>query len=259
MERDYEIQVVAKAIRAIETLAEADTELGVTEVATALGISRNASFRLLYTLEKAGFVDKNLEAKKYRLGVRLFELGNLVMQTSDLRHLVTPLLKPLHEEFHETVSLAILHDGQVLYVERLESPRSLRTSFTVGSRAHAHSTSVGKAMLAFLPRKEVDGIIAKHGLPQMTSHTITDAEQLRQALERVCQLGYSTDCGENVEGVCCFGAPILDRWNRPIAGISISGPEHRLSDQERRKRIGQMIVRVSHELSRIHGWTEVPR
>jgi DNA-binding IclR family transcriptional regulator len=258
MERDYEIRVVTRAIRVLETLAEADTELGTTEIATTLGISRNAAFRLLYTLEQTHCVEKSPETKKYSLGLRMFELGNSVIKTSDLRDLAVPIVKPLHEMYRETVSLAVMHDGQILYVERLESPRALRTSFTIGSRAYAHSTSLGKAMLAFMAQEEVEAVVSEHGLRQITSHTITSMAQLEEEMEVIRQRGYAVDQEENVDGICCVGAPVFDRFGGPRAAISISAPGARLVDPEYRRKVGGAIVQASHELSRKLGWIPVP-
>jgi len=253
---NYEIQVVSRAIRVLETLAEAHTALGVSEVADRLGLSKNAAFRLLYTLEKSGCVEKNPETKAYCLGIKLFELGSSVIQTEDLRQLAMSVLESLQEEHQETVNLAMIHEGQVLYVERLESPQTLRTSTTVGTRAPAHSTSIGKALLAHVPRQEVEAILAKHGMPRRTPRTICDVEHLMHELEVIRRRGYAIDKEENIEGVRCIGAPVFDRHGRPIAAISISGPAHRLVDEERLRRVSDSVVSAARELSRKLGWVD---
>ncbi len=252
--QDYEIRVVTRTFRVLEVLAEANTASGVAEIADTLDLSRNAVFRILHTLEQGGYVEKIPDSKKYKLGLRLFQLGNSVFKTTDLPRLAMPILEPLLQEFLETVNLALMYEGQILYVDRLESPRSLRTSTTIGSRAYAHSTSLGKAMLAYMLPEEVEAILSKYGLCRVTRNTITEIDRLKVELKITRQRGYAIDNEETVEGVCCVGAPVFDRQRKPIAAISVSGPTHRINDQEQCHQIAHAVVNASHELSRMLGW-----
>jgi DNA-binding IclR family transcriptional regulator len=255
LNRDYSIKVVKRAFEALEVLASAERGLGVTEVAQALGVSCNSAFRLLHTLEESGYVRRDPNSKKYFLGLRLFELGNAVFHSRDLRELARPILQQLLNRFQETVNLAVLQDMHVVYIERLESPLSLRTSSTVGSRANAHSTSLGKAMLAFLPQGHVRRLMAETKLEARTAKTITDPQTLERELELTRQRGYAVDDGENLEGVCCVGAPVFDSQGSVVAAISVSAPLQRLNDLAKRKEIGLAVMQSAYDLSLRLGFT----
>jgi len=254
LERDYAIEAVSRALRAVEALAQANDGLGAGELARALGLPRNTAFRLLYTLEKHGYVRQDPGSKKYLLGIRLFELGNAVFRSTDLSVLARPVLQALLERFQETVNMAVLHDDSLVYIMRLESSRSLRTSSAIGGRVPLHSTALGKAILAFLPDAQLAGLIGKERLPALTSKTITDPRQLHRELEFVRQRGYALDHEESVEGVCCLGAPIFDRSGSVAAAVSISGPLQRLKDSAKREEVGQALVQAAHDVSRRIGY-----
>jgi len=247
--RDYSIDVVKRAFSLLETLANSEVELGIKDIAQSIGISSNSAFRLLFTLESLGYVHKNPEIKKYGLDIGLFRLGNAVIKNKDINNVARPLLRELLNSFQETVNLAVLHGIYVVYIERLESPMSLRTSNAIGSRAPAYSTSLGKAILAYQPISLLKDVISKTNLERVTPKTITNPQILEQELDKIRQRGYSVDDEENVTGVYCIGAPIFSALNRAEAAISISAPVQRLSDPEKREDIGTALIRVAREIS----------
>lgn len=254
MGRDYSIEVVHRALRVLETLARAQGPLSLSAVAQALDIPRNAAFRLLYTLEGTGYVQKDAASKRYSLGLRLFELGNAVFHSSDWRDLARPVLQGLWTRFNETVNLGVLDDTKVLYVERLESPHSLRTSSRIGSRADAHATAMGKAMLACQQPEQVEAFLARATLRPMTAHTITDAQALRQELALTRERGYAIDNEENIEGVCCVGAAVLGRAGQVLAALSVSAPAQRLGGSDKWAEVGVAVTEAARELSRRLGY-----
>jgi len=254
LERDYTVEVVSRALRVVEALAQANDGLGAGELARALGLPRSTVFRLLYTLEKHGYVHQDPNSKKYSLPLKLFELGNAVFRSTDVCVVARPVLHALWERFQETVNMAVLHDDCVLYVERFESPRSLRASHTIGGRGHVHSTAVGKAMLAFLSDAHTAALIGKRTLPAFTSKTITDPRELQRELELIRQRGYALDDEESTEGVCCLGAPVFDRSGCVVAAVSVSGPLQRLKDSAKREEVGHALVQAAHEVSRRMGY-----
>jgi IclR family KDG regulon transcriptional repressor len=257
-ELKYEIEVVTRAFQILEAFTESRSELGVAEISKRLKLSKNAVFRLLFTLQRGGYVEKNSETKKFRLGLKLFRLGNAVLQTDDWYQLALPIMDQLREQFKETVNLAVMHQGMILYIQRLESPSSLRTSNRIGSRAHVHSCALGKAILAYMDPKEVNAILSQRGLPQMTPNTITQANLLESQFKITRARGYSIDNEENVRGVVCLGAPIFNAQGEPIAAISISGPKERMRDSRKLAEMGQAIATGSRELSMRLGWIQSP-
>jgi DNA-binding IclR family transcriptional regulator len=141
----YQIAVVRKAIAVVELLANSECPMGPAEIASHLNMSRNAAFRLLTTLHSGGWVEKDAEARKYQLGLKLFQLGSAAFRSRDVRRLAFPIAEELRNRYEETVNLALLDGAQVVYVERLESRRSLRTATAIGTRAPLHCTALGKA------------------------------------------------------------------------------------------------------------------
>ncbi len=224
----YTIQVLAKALDLLEALGQARAGLTLAELSRRLELPKSSVFRYLATLEARGYVEKVPETDRYRLGLRLFEIGNLVASHFDVTEFALPFMRKLVETFRETVNLAVLYQGEVVYLQILESTRSMRMSAQPGQRNLCHSTALGKALLAYLPESERQAIVAQHGLPALTPRTITTVEQLQEELARVRHRGYAIDDIENEEGVRCVAAPIFNYRGEPIAAISISGPADRM-------------------------------
>ncbi len=226
--RDYSIAVVLRTFDILESLAEAKRPLGPTELARRVGTTPSAAFRILKTLEERGYVARDSITGQYRLGTRLAYLGERSTGALDLRQIARPALEELQRRFRETVNLGVLEDDQIIYIDMVESDQGLRMAARVGARDHPHSTSLGKAILAYLPEPELERYLQRP-LPRLTPHTITDPVALRAELERVRASGVAEDHEENEEGACCFGAPVFNHLGRVVAAISISGPAIRLS------------------------------
>jgi IclR family KDG regulon transcriptional repressor len=228
--RKYQIAVVHKAIAVVELLASSDHPMGPAEIASRLQMSRNAAFRLLTTLHSCGWVEKDAEARNYQLGLKLFQLGSAAFRSRDIRRLAFPIAEELRNRYEETVNLALLDGAQVVYVERLESRRSLRTATAIGTRAPLHCTALGKAILAHLPHEQASALLASEPMVALTDGTITDHAALSAELEAIRQQGYAQDIEENSIGVHCLGAPIFDSYGRVIAALSVSGPAQRMAE-----------------------------
>jgi len=225
--RDYGIAVVRRALDILEALAQTPRPLGPTELARRVGTTPSAAFRVLKTFEERGYVARDSVSGQYRLGTRLAYLGERSTGTLDLRHVARPVLEELHRRFRETVNLAVLDNDHIVYIDMIESDHELRMAARVGARDHPYSTSLGKAILAYLPEPELERYLQRP-LPRRTPHTITDPVALRAELERVRASGVAEDHEENEEGACCVGAPVFDHQGRVVAAISVSGPTVRL-------------------------------
>src|SRR6267378_8247570 len=147
----YRVQVLDRALAALEVLAARPQEHSLVELCNALKLHKSTVHRLMMVLEQHRFVDKNPETGRYRLGLKLFEFGSKAIAALDPRRHARPYLDRLQRELGETVFFCILDGGQVFYLDKVESQQSIRTACTVGSRAPAYCTAVGKAMLAELP------------------------------------------------------------------------------------------------------------
>jgi DNA-binding IclR family transcriptional regulator len=221
-------QVVDRVVDILETLARLGPELGVSDVARALDLKKATAHRLLATLLRRGLVAQDPITRRYRLGMKLWELGVLATSHVDWADRVKPHLQQLTSATGETTHLAVLNDGQVLYVDKVESNRSLRMPSQVGRRLPVHCTGVGKALVAYLPPEVFPGIVARHGLASFTANTITDPVLLQGELELVRVRGYAVDQEEIEEGLVCIAAPIRDHTSHVVAAVSVAGPSSRL-------------------------------
>ena len=253
----YKVQVLDRALAALAILASRSSECGLAELCAALRLHKSTVHRLMMVLEQHRLVVKNQETGRYRLGLKLFELGSKAIDGFDLRGRARPYLDRLQRQFGETVFFCILDDGQVFYVEKVESQQSVRTACTVGSRAPAYCTAVGKAMLAELAEHEVSDVIRRWGLKAVTANTITTATALKAELRAVRSRGYAIDDEEKEEGLRCVSAAVRGHSGKLFAAISVSGPAFRMT-KERIPEIGQAVMRAANELSTELGYEGAP-
>src|SRR5882762_8269255 len=227
----YRVQVLDRALAALEVLAARTTECGLAEICTTLKLHKSTAHRLMMVLEQHRLVDKNPDTGRYRLGLKLFEFGSKAFGAMDMRRHAKPYLDRLQRELGETVFFCMLDEGQVFYIEKLESQQSVRTACTVGSRAPAYCTAVGKAMLAELTEAEVDQIVRRWGLKAVTANTITTATALKAELRAVRSRGYAIDDEEKEEGLRCVSAAVRGHSGKLFAAMSVSGPAFRMSKE----------------------------
>lgn len=245
---DGQVRSVAKALTIVDLLARHGREMSLAEIARELGLAKSTAHGLLATLREFRYVEQQTAEGKYRLGVRLFEIGNVVANSWDVRRIAAPYIERLVDQFEETVHLAILDQDRVLYIDKRDSRRSIRIVSQVGARLPAHCSGVGKALLAHLPISEVRRIVAARGLPSFTMNTITDPRRLEEELQRIRQQGYSVDNEEIMDGLRCVAAPVRDHMGRVCAGVSVSGPVARLTG-ERFDQAAVLITRTAAEIS----------
>jgi DNA-binding IclR family transcriptional regulator len=253
----YRVQVLDRALAALEVLSARPQEHSLVELCNALKLHKSTVHRLMMVLEQHRFVDKNPETGRYRLGLKLFEFGSKAIGALDLQRHSKPYLNRLLQEIDETVHFCILDDGQVLYIAKVEPQRSVRMACTVGSRAPAYCTAVGKAMLAELPDAEVNSIIRRRGLKAITKNTLTTAAKLKAELKAVRIRGFAIDDEEKEEGLRCVGAAVRGHSGRLIAAISVSGPAFRVT-KERIPDIGRAVMAAAGDLSEELGYQVVP-
>jgi IclR family transcriptional regulator, KDG regulon repressor len=222
------VQSVERALIILDVLKENPNGLGITEIAKRLDVAKSSAHRLTTTLCSFGFVRKNIESDKYLLGLKVVELGEAVLESLDLRTVASPFLQELVNELGETVHLVILENSEIVYIDKIESPKTIRMYSRIGKRAPVHCTGVGKAMMAFLHEEEINQIIINRGLKRYTEYTHTTKGELLKNLEEIRNSGYSIDEQEHELGIRCVAAPVFDHKNKVIAGISVAAPINRL-------------------------------
>ncbi len=164
------IQSVERAAEILELFMETYPELSIKEISDHLGLSKSTVHGIMKTLEHRGYLQQNPENQKYRLGIKLFELGNFVGKHLDIGNIARPIIRKLVEELNETVHLTIFERDEVIYIEKLEGPRALTIYSHIGKRAPIHCTGVGKAILAYLSEDEVERLLAKENLKSRILH-----------------------------------------------------------------------------------------
>ncbi len=249
----YKIQVLDRAVSIINAIAESRPDAGLAELAETAQLHKSTAHRILMILEGHRIVDRDPQTGRYRLGLRLFELGTIAVGSFNIRERARRHLERLLYEVDETVHLCVLDGGEVLYLDKFEPSRSVRMASRIGRRNPAHCTAVGKAMLAWLPERETDEILRKHGLQRLTQNTITTPAELKVELKRIRKRGYSIDNEEVEEGVRCVGAAILDHVGRPLAAISVSAPSFRMA-MEKVEIVAGPVCRAAQRLSEESGY-----
>ena len=244
----YRIKVLQKAFRLLDLFnTDAVEELSVPEITEKLGYSQPTSFRIISNLEEEGYLEKNLETGKYRLGMKFFFLGGRVKPYHFLKTAARPLLTDLNQQTGETVHLAVLHHYQVLYLDKIDGIHNVRVVVSqVGHKLPAHCSGVGKVLLAYLPRDEVKAAIEKTGLPAFTQNTITTWNQLEAELEDIRGREFAIDDEEIELGLKCLAAPIFVD-GRVEAALSVSLPKDRFERVSRE--LPRQVVQTARDLS----------
>lgn len=238
----------------LEALARAGEPSGVSELARQLQLTKSNVHRLLQTLNERGYV-RNLGATgRYEVTLKLWELGVEVLDKLDVKRVAFEPMERLVALTGETVHLSILDHGEVVYIDKVDSPQPVRAYSKVGGRAPAYCVATGKALLAHASPATVSAVARE--LRSHTANTITDAAELRAELKRVLDAGYAINRGEWREGVCGVAAPIRDGRGSVIAAIGISGPVDRLKPRVA-KQFAPAVVEVARSISSRLGWNGV--
>lgn len=248
----YRIQAIERAVAILNAFSADEPELGVTEIAEKLELHKSTVHRFLVNLEAAGLVERDRRSSRYRLGLRIFELGGLVLQQMNLWDEALPFLEGLVRDSGETGHLAVLDGGEAVYIEKVEARRALRIPSAIGRGYPAHATSLGKVLLAHLEDEPREQVIADRGLRRCTPKTITDPDLLREELKRVRAQGYAVDDQEYEEGLRCVGAPITGHTGQVVAAIGIGGPATRVTP-ERVADLSELVMAAAGNLSRRMG------
>jgi len=251
----YRVQVLDRALALLDAIGDQKGTFSLAELCISQKLHKSTVHRLLMVLERHRLVEKNPDTGRYRLGLKLFELGSKAIAALDLRACARPHMARVHESTRETVNLCILDQGEVLYIEKMEPERNLRMASSVGHRFPAYTTALGKAILAELSEPEVDLIIGRWGFKGKTPNTITTSAALKSELRATLSRGYAIDDEENEEGARCVGAVIHDHTGRPFAAISVSGPSFRVT-RDKVPIIAKEVVEAAVAISKDLGYRE---
>jgi IclR family acetate operon transcriptional repressor len=252
----YRVQSVERAFALLEALAEAGPEgMTLSSLARSLGVSKSTAYAILQTLLAGGFVaDAGAGmSRRYRLGMALARLGDVVVSQIALRDVAMPVIRDLTAETGLTSRLAVLDEAYAIVIARVDAPQStVRFTASLGKREHLHCSAVGKSMLAALPAVTVYEIVAAVGLPGKTPHTITDESVLQAELAVVARRGYAIDDEEDAEGVFCVGSAVFDHSAHCVGAVSVTGLKLELPAW-RIEQIGASVRGHAARISRLLG------
>jgi IclR family transcriptional regulator, acetate operon repressor len=227
-DNDYLVRAVERVCAILSLLQESVDGVSLVEIAAATELPKSSAFRYLHTLEVHRYVEHDQKLALYRLG-----LGFVTMQSRQvevLRQRLLPWLESLRDQLGETLNLGILDGDSVIYLDIVESRRSVRQAASTGDRDPIHSTALGKAIAAHLPEDRVRDILSRSGMPALTANTITNIDDYLGDLAKVRRIGYAMDDGENEVDGRCVAVPILP--SRLPAALSLSAPASRLPLQQ---------------------------
>lgn len=216
-----------KGMAVLETLALAEKARGVTELASELKLTKSNIHRLLQALQRRGFVTKDLETNRYKMTLKLWELGAHILSRIDLKEASSSHLHDLALRTNETVHLSVLDDNCVIYIDKIDSLHPVRAYSRVGGRAPAYCVATGKVLLAYQPASVISRIAPK--IERFTERTLRNGRELEEELARVRRLGYAVNRGEWREGVCGIAAAVRDSSRTVIAAVGLSGPALRMN------------------------------
>lgn len=226
----YVVKPIYKAVRVLRTVCESPVALSLKDIAELSEIPKSTVYRYLYTMQKLDMITHDPQAETYSPGLGLWWLMQTADPFANLRQIGRRERRKLMNRFNETVNLGVLTGSQVLYLEIIESSRSLRMQAQPGTRDDVHSTALGKALLGFRPRSQWKTLIPEK-MVRRTEHTIVARDVFLANLEQVRRDGYAIEHGENEDGATCIAAPILDEQGASIASISVSLPTSRTSEE----------------------------
>jgi len=247
----YRVRAVEKALSILGLFTLEQPELRVVDMAARLRTNKSTVHRMVLTLERAGYLRRNPTSGTYSLGLRIVELGAVAVSNLEVRQQARPHLERLQGDTGLTVHMAVLDGPDIVYVEKLEGRAGVRLFSSVGRRAPAHCTALGKVLLAYLPREAARDLLCSRPLRPHTRRTMIDPLEILAHLEVVRQRGYAIDMQEHQELVHCVAAPVFDHTGTVIAAISMTliGSDFREEQlHEYARRVADAAAAVSRDM-----------
>ncbi|MBK4713824.1 MULTISPECIES: DNA-binding transcriptional regulator KdgR [Tenebrionibacter/Tenebrionicola group] len=228
------VSSVMKVFGILQALGE-EREIGITELSQRVLMSKSTVYRFLQTMKTLGYVAQEGESEKYSLTLKLFELSARALQNVDLIRIADIQMRELSRQTRETIHLGALDEDSIVYIHKIDSMYNLRMYSRIGRRNPLHSTAIGKVLLAWRDINEVQDIVNHITFTRSTSRTIGGPDALLAVLEQVRKQGFGEDNEEQEEGLRCIAVPVFDRFGVAIAGLSISFPTLRFSEEKLRE------------------------
>jgi DNA-binding IclR family transcriptional regulator len=231
----------SKFMTVLQRIADAPTPPNVAALAAATGFPRPTVYRIVAALASEGLIAEGVDEATFALGPRLINLASRSWEQSSVRVASAQVLAELRDATRETVHLAVPSAQGMVYIDKLESPQTVRMASRIGTGVTLYSSSVGKAYLAALPPDVCEQLIAQIGFVRFTPNTITSCAKLRKEIKATQERGYSLDNEENELQIFCCGAAILDAKGTPVGCVSISMPLYRHSEAATQANVRRLL------------------
>lgn len=226
------VQSVDRALSILEMLSDYSEGLGIKDISEKVELHKSTVHRLLRTLIVKGFVEQDDTSNKYRISLKMFELGYKRIENIDIVGASKPHIENLMKSVNEVVHLVVRDKNKIVYIDKVEADNTIRMASTIGRRSPLYCTSVGKAILAYMSEEEMEEIWNKSNVKKLTKNTITDLNEFKKELHEIRNQGYAEDDEENELGVRCIGVPIFNRLGKVEGAISVSGPTTRITKKK---------------------------
>lgn len=246
------VQSIDRAVSIIECFTENKRELKLSEIACMLDLNKSTVHGLLNTLKYHGFIEQDEITQKYRLGIRFIGYGDLVINSMDISNIAYPIMERICGEIEETVHIAMLDGSDVVYIEKKECNKSIKTSTKIGARVPAYFTADGRIILSYLGKEKLKELLPRN-IKRLTHNTITDKLELLKILTEIYQNGYAIDYEETVQGLVCVAAPIFDYNGAVRYSLSATVPTVRMDEYIIKEYI-DIIKEAANEISHRIGY-----
>jgi IclR family acetate operon transcriptional repressor len=245
------VQALDRGLNLLRELASARS-ITLSDLATRTDMPPSSTHRILSTLQKHGYVEFDETTQEWMIGIEAFRIGNTYLMRTNLVEAARKTLRHLMEETGETANLGIADNGDVVFIDQVETHNPIRAFFRPGTRGHMHASGIGKSLLADMLRRDVEKIIQKKGQPEFTQKSLVSSKDLFIDLEATRKRGWSIDNEERYSGMCCVASNIYNSFGEAIAGISVSGPtvrfpKHVISE------LGPKVKRAADEVTQAIG------
>lgn len=246
------VNSLAKGLRVLESFSAERAELTLSEVAALATLDPGTAFRMLNTLVMAGYVSRIPGSRRFRLTLKVTDLGLHAIGRADLREIARPILRSLVGEVNEAASLGVLDGADILYIERVRAGLTrIGVDIRIGTTIPAFWSTIGEAMLAFLPPHELSRVLAIKPRPGVFPHKPMNKDEIMRNLQNVREHGYSLRDSYFGSGLRVLAVPVLDVDNYPVAALSVAVPQLQLSMKEFRSRALDAVRRAANDIARV--------
>lgn len=249
--KSYQVKSVDRALQVLSCFNLPYPERTLAELAELTGIPKPTVFRLLSSLEAAQFIERTADNQKYTVGIRVFELGNVYLANLSIERVLSPYMQRITQKYNIACNLAILDDGQVVYVASTNTSGPFQYAPIIGYRHHIHCSALGKALVLDMPDHDILQMLQTRGMPPLSPHTITDPQVYLAELEKARNQGYTIDDQEGAVGIYCLAVPIRNKAGAVVAAMSVSGPSPKYTRDIKKEIIQDLQISASDALRQI--------